>query len=242
MSVSWQRVSGARGPGTPWLAAVSVLVVAAAVSLATPPVANAQLRAALGRALGTSDVRVQVSAWPPPALWWGRVDVMAVEARHMRVGALDVDAFDATLNGVRFDPAALYLNRPLVFRSLGGGTARAAVTQDALAALLNSQPSVRDAAVTLAAGGVSLAATVLVGGVPLRAAGTGQFVIRGETAVDLVFDQITVGAMVLRGVFARAVTRSINPILDLRALPFGLRLTGVTMGDGTVMLNAVAEP
>ncbi len=240
MSASLPRTTDARGPGTLWVLAVAVLALAAGVSLATPLIANAQLRAALSRTLGTSDVRVQVSAWPPPALWWGQVDVLTVEAHRARVGTLTVEAFDATLNHVWFDPGALYTGRPFVVRTLGGGTARATVTQDALAALLNAQPSVRDAVVTLDAGRVSVAATVSTIGPPVRAKGDGRLVIRGGTAVDLVLDRVTAGGFTLQGGFARAVAQAINPVLDLREVPFGLHFTGVTVGGGKAMLDAVA--
>lgn len=228
-----------RGPGGLWLATVIALALAAAVSFATPAVANAQLSAALGHALGTSEIRVRVSAWPSPALWWGRVDVLVVAARHLRMGTVNVDAFDATFTHVRVDPASLYANRPLTIRSPGTGVASATVTQEALAALLNQQPSVRNASVTLEGGRVSVDGTVTVLGASMHATGDGHLVVRGGTAVDLVLDRVSVGGLLLGGGLAEEVTRSINPLLDLRVLPFGLRLSGVTVADGKATLDAV---
>lgn len=233
-----RRASAGRDPGAVWSAVVGVLAVAVGVSLLTPPIANAELRVALGRALATADIRVNAASWPPPALWWGQVDVLAVTARHLRVGTLDVDAFDATLNRVRFAPGALYAGRALVIRSLGSGVAHMTVTQDALAALLAAQPSLRDVAVALQAGRVSLGATVSLLGASLRATGSGRLALRSDTAVDLVLDEITVGGVSLPGTFADAVTRSVNPVLDVRSLPFDLRLTGLTIAEGRAMLQA----
>jgi len=229
-----------QGPGVAWFAAVGILVAAIGVSTLTPPIANAALRVALGRALDTADIRVSAVAWPPPALWWGQVDVLAVTARHVRVGTLDVDAFDATLNRVLFDPGALYAGRALVIRSLGTGIARVTVTQEAMAALLAAQPSLRDVAVALRDGRVSLGATVSLLGASLRATGSGRLALRGDTAVDLVLDRLMVGGMPLPETFAAAVTRSVNPVLDVRSLPFSLHLTGVTVAAGRAMLQAAA--
>ncbi len=225
-----------------WLGAVGLLVVATGISLATPPIADAQLRAALGRTLGTSNIEVRIATWPPPAVWWGKVDVLSVAARHLRVGTLDVDAFDATLNRVRFDPEVLYATRALEIRSLGSGVAHVTVTQDALAALLALQPSLRDVAVTLQSGRVSLGATVSVLGASLRATGDGRLVLRGDTAVDLLLDQIAVAGVHLPAAMMGEVARSVNPVLDVRSLPFGLHLTGLTIAGGRVMLDAVAGP
>lgn len=212
--------------------------MAVGLSLLTPPVANAALRVALGRALDTAEIRVNAVSWPSPALWWGQVDVLAVTARHLRAGTLEVDAFDATLNRVRVDPGALYAGRTLVIRSVGSGVAHVTVTQDALAALLAAQPSLRDVAVALQDGRVSLEATVSVLGASLRATGSGRLALRGDTAVDLVLDRITVGGLPLPGPFADAVIRSVNPVLDVRSLPFDLRLTGLTIAEGRAMLQA----
>jgi hypothetical protein len=218
---------------------VAALAVAAGGSLATPPIASAQLGAALGRSLGTSDISVQVSGWPPPALWWGRVDVLAVKARHLHMGTLDVESFDATLSHVRFDPAVLYANRPFVILAIGTAVAHVTVTQEALAALLNTQPALRGMTVALQAGRVSLAGNVVALGGAVSATGDGRFVVRGGTAVDLVLDHVALGGIALPAAVSDQVMRSINPVLDLRTLPFDLRLSGVTVGNGTATLDAV---
>lgn len=234
----WRRPPWGRSPSTTWFLAVGLLAVATALSLATRSVTAALLRGALGRSLGTSDVRVDLVAWPPPAVWWGHVDVLSVAARTLRIGTLDVDAFDATLNQVELDPAALYRRGAVVVRSLGAGTARVTVSADALARVLASQASVRDAVVEVRAGHVILSATVSVLGAPLRAQGDGHLVLRNGTEVDLLLDRVTVGGVALPPPVVGRAMRAVNPIVTLNGLPFGLRLTGVTAEDGRVMLDA----
>lgn len=221
---------------------VGLLALAAGVSVATPPIAGAVFQAALGRSLRASDVRVGVGVWPPTAAWGGRVDVLTVAARRLKLGTLDVDAFTAALRDVRFDPQALYLDHVLVIRSLGSGIARVTVSEASLAGLLAGQPSLSDVSVGLEPGRVSVGATIWAMGASLRATGDGRLVLRGDAAVDLVFDRISVagpaGAVILPGAVAGEVTRSMNPILDVRSLPFGLRLTGLTVGRGQATLDA----
>ena len=83
----------------------------------------------------------------------------------------------------------------------------------------------------LADGRVRLAATVSVFGASLRAAGDGRLVLRGGTAVDLVFDRIAVAGVPLPDAVAARVTAAVNPVLDIGALPFGLRLRTVRVTE-----------
>ncbi len=233
------REPGGR-PGGVWLVTVGLLGAAVGASLAAPPIAAAQLRMVLGRTLGAESVRADVVAWPPPALWWGKVDVLSVTIRHLRVGALEVDAFEATLSNMRFDPEALYVRRALVIRSLGSGIAHVTISQDALTHLLATQSAIRDAAVELRDGRVTLSATMLVLGAALRATGEGRLLLHGATRVDLVLDRLTVTGIRLPPALIDEVTGAMNPILDVRGLPFGLRLAGVRVDEGKVTLDAVA--
>lgn len=227
-----------KGPSPAWFLAVGLLAIAAGLSLATRSVTAALLRGALGRSLGTSDVRVDLVAWPTPAVWWGHVDVLSVAARTLRIGTLDVDTFDATLNQVELDPDALYRRGAVVVRSLGAGTAHVTVSADALARILASQASVRDAVVEVRAGRVVLSATVSVLGAPVRAQGDGRLVLRNETEVDLRLERVTVGGVSLPPPVVTRAMRAVNPIVRLDGMPFGLHLTGVVAEDGRVRLDA----
>lgn len=233
------RKTGVRA-GVVWWAAVVALVVAIGVSVGGPTVASAALDMALVRALNAERVQVEVAAWPPPALWWGRVDVLTVTARNLRIGALRVQSFDATLDHVQMDAGALYAERQIVIRSVGSGAARITVAQDALQGVLGAQSSVRDAVVTLHPGRVSVAATVGVLGMSLRAVGTGRLVLRGQQAVDLALDRVTVGGVPVPSAIVAQLIGGLNPVVDVGALPFGLHLTGVTVVEGEVIVDAAA--
>ncbi len=233
--------SGARRPTRLRLVSTGLVILAAALSGLAPLIAGAALRVALSRDLRTADVRVGVATWPPPALWAGRIDVLSVAARHLRLGALAVDAFDAQLGGVRLDPRALYLARVLVIRQLRSGVAHVTVSQDALRDLLAARPPLHDVSVGLGPGVVRVGATLPVLGAPLRATGEGHLVLRGGTMVDLVLDRVAVAGIPLPPAAAGEVAGAVNPILDVRSLPFSLRLVTLVVGDGRATLDAVVD-
>ncbi|HEV2439399.1 MAG TPA: DUF2993 domain-containing protein [bacterium] len=230
-----------RRPGALWLTLVAVLALALAASVATPFIAGAAIRAALVRSFGTGDIAVTARAWPAPALWWGNIGTLSVAARALRIGRLDVAAFDAVLARVDVDPGPLYGRRELVVRSVGSGFARVMVTAENLARLVAAQPSVKQVAVHLRPGTMVLDGTVSVLGADFPASVAGHLAVRDAAHLDLVVDRVTVlnGLPVPPDVASR-LAASINPILDLGSMPFGLRLTKVTIGQGIVMLQAAA--
>jgi hypothetical protein len=225
-----------------WLAVVCVLAVALVLGALTPVLAGAVLRSALGSQFDTSDVRVHVDAWPPLALWAGRIDVLTVTALHPRLGTLVADRFDATLDGVQLDAGALYARHTFVIRRLGSGVARVTVSQEAIRGLLAAQPSLHDVSVALESGRIAVDATLSMLGAPVRAAGEGRLVLHDGTTADFVFDQFTVAGVPLPPLVGDQVARSINPVVDVRLLPLHVRLTGVQVADGTATLDAIIVP
>jgi hypothetical protein len=226
-----------------WIGVVALLAVALAASLAAPSVAGTALHIALVRSFGTGDVTVTVWSRPAPALWWGNIGMLSVAARSLRMGRLDVAAFDATLRQVDVDAGLLYGRRLLAIRSVAGGTARVMVTADNLTRLVAAQPAVKQVVVHLTPGTMVLDGTVNVFGADVPASLAGHLVVRDAAHLDLVVDRITVmGGLPVPGDIAARLAASVNPILDVGRLPFDLRLTGVMIGNGIVMLRASAGP
>lgn len=250
VSIARRTASGAIQPAISgrrtlafWLAAVGLLAAALAASLGAPPAAGTALRIALVRSFGTDDVTVAVHSWPAPALWWGNIGMLSVSARSVRMGRLDVAAFDATLRQVNVDAGLLYGRRRLAVRSVAGGTARVMVTADDLARLVATEPAVKQVVVHLRPGMMVLDGTVSVFGADVPASLTGHLVVRDAARLDLVVDRITVmGGLPVPADVAAQLVASINPIVDVGRLPLNLRLTGVMIGNGIVMLTAAAGP
>ena len=227
--------------GLLWLAGVAVLAAALAASLAAPSLAGAAMKAALSRSFGTGDVAVIVRTVPAAALWWGNIGFLSVEARSVRMGRLDVALFDATLSHVDVDAGLLYGRRELAVRSVGAGSARVIVTADNLARLVAAQPSVKQVVVHMRPGVIVLDGTVSVIGADFPASLTSHLVVRDAARLDLVVDRVTVlGGLPIPQDVASRLAASINPVVDIGRLPFGLRLTKVTIGNGIVMLQAAA--
>lgn len=228
-------------PGVVWLAAVAVLALALAASLAAPLMAGTAMRLALVRSFGTRDVAVTVQAWPAPALWWGSIGLLTVAARSVHAGRLDVAAFDATLTRIAVDPALLYGRGELAVRSVGSGIARITVTADDLARLVGAQASVKRVVVHLRPGAIVLDGAVNVLGAEFPASVVGHLAVRDPAHVDLVVDRLTVmNGLPVPPDVASGLAASINPVVDVGRLPFSLRLTTVTIGEGILVLQAVA--
>lgn len=224
-----------------WIAVVAVLSIALAASLTAPDVAGMAIRGALVRSFGTPDVSVTVQSRPAPALWWGNIGVLSVAARSLHVGRLDVAAFEAILTRVAVNPGRLYGRRELAVRSVGSGVARVTVTADDLARLVGEHTMVKHVVVHLRPGTIVLDGTVAVLGTEFPASVDGHLVVRDARHLDLVVDRVTVmnGLPIPADVSSR-LAAAMNPVLDVGQMPFGLRLTNVTIGEGVLMLQAVA--
>jgi hypothetical protein len=182
---------------------------------------------------------VVVESWPPPVLWWGRVDHMVVHARDVAVGDLRFDQFSASFRGLRIDPRALYADGALVVRGLQSGIAQATLGQEALAGALARQRSVRVDALVLRRDGMTVRGTIQVLGTDVVVEGDGRLVLNGPDAIDLILNRASVAgaassAMMLKGRLAARLPS----VLRVPPLPLGLRLTGLHMEDGRLLLDA----
>jgi hypothetical protein len=224
--------------GALWLFTVGVLAIAAGGSLGTPVIARALLKAFLHDLLHPGSLEVRLEVWPPPALWWGRVDILTVLAHEVRIGDLQFQTFDATLADLRFDPGALYVDHNFVIQSVGAATAHATVSQDELARVLARQPGVRVDEIVLRPGQVFLRGAVRWLGAEVPAEATGRLVLNGSTAVDLILDHVTLTGGTVRGTLGTPSVLRLRSVISVPPLPFGFRLTGVRVDDGKVVLDA----
>ncbi|HKV45240.1 MAG TPA: DUF2993 domain-containing protein [bacterium] len=224
-------------PGRLWLVAVGVLALAVAVNLGTPLVAAAAFRGYLMALLPSRALDVRLMAWPPLALWWGRVDLLTVAADDVQIGTLQLARFDARLSDMRFDPKALLVQHRVVIDSVRLGVAQATVSQAELAHALVLQPNVRVDSIVLRRDQVLLKGAVRVLGAELPADGVGHLVLNGDTAIDLVLDRVTVaGGAVSMPNGGPALT--LKSVIAVPPLPFGFRLTAVRTDDGKLVLDA----
>ena len=229
-------------PGALWLWSVGILAAAVGASLGTPAFAAAAFKETLIPILGTNRITVILEAWPPPALWWGRVGRMTVVALDARAGDLALEQFTATLYGVRVDPRALYADRALLIRSIAAGSARGLVSQEALARSLALQPGVRVDTVLLRPDGVVVRGALRVFGTDVAVEGAGRFVLAGSDTLDLILDRVTLGGSGASTVVGGRLATRIPSVLRIPPLPLGLRLTDVHTEDGRLVLDAATGP
>lgn len=226
-------------PGRLWLFAVAVLGVAVAVNLGSPVAAVAALKGYLATLMPSRGMDVRIVAWPPIALWWGRMDLLAVAAHDAQIGTLQMEEFDATFSDLRFDPEALLVHHTLVISALRVGIAHGTISQAELLHALALQPNVRVDSVVLQPGRVFLKGAVRVLGAELPAQGVGHLVLNGDTAVDLVLDHVAAGGGPLP---TSGPSVTLKSVLSVPSLPFGFHLTGVRTGDGRLVLDAGMGP
>jgi LmeA-like phospholipid-binding len=227
-----------RRPGSVWCWSVGLLAAAIGANLATPPVVGAAFARPLRTALGTAQVDVIVESWPPPVLWWGRVDRMAVNARDVAAGDLRFERFTASFRGLRIDSRALYADGALVVRGLQSGIAQATLTQEALAAALARQRGVRVDVLVLRRDGVMVRGTIQVLGTDVAVEGDGRLVLNGPNAIDLILNQATLAGAAPSAMLKGRLVARVPSVLRVPPLPLGLRLTGLHMEDGRLLLDA----
>jgi hypothetical protein len=225
-------------PGSVWRWSVGLLAVALGANLATPPLVGAALARPLRTALGTTQVDVVVESWPPPVLWLGRVDQMAVQARNVATGDLRFERFIASFRGLRIDPRALYADGALQVRGLQSGIAQATLAQEALAAALARQRGVRVQALVLRRDGVTVRGTVQVLGTDVAVEGDGRLVLNGADAIDLILDHAAVAGAAPSAMLKGHLVARVPSVLRIPPLPLGLKLTGLHMEDGRLLLDA----
>jgi LmeA-like phospholipid-binding len=235
-------VAPPRRPGTLWLWSVAVLAAAIGANLGTPVIAAAAVRGSLRTLLGTAQVDVALQTWPPPALWWGSVDRMTVRARDVQTGDLRLDQFDATFQGVRLDPRALYAERILVIRSVESGRARGTMSQEALARAIAQQRGVRVEMLALRSGRVLVRGTIRVLGADVAVDGSARLALHGHDSIDLILDRTRVAGVGSVAAIRGQLTTRVSPALRVPALPLGLRLTNVRVEDGRLLLDAATGP
>jgi hypothetical protein len=220
---------------------VGVLAAVVGANLVTPGIAGAALKEPLRTLLVASQVDVALAAWPPVALWWGNIESMTILARDVQAGDLRLERFGATLHEVRVDARALYAGRTIVIRSIGSGSARGTVSEEALAQALRRQSAVRIDSVALRPGTVRVRGAVRALGMAVAVEGDGRLVLTGGDTVDLILDRASVsgtGSITLGG----QLTTRVPSVLRIPPLPLGLRVTGIRMDDRRLVLDAATGP
>ena len=217
-------------------AVVALLAALAASGCSVSGRVESEIEGALPAALGPADA--YDATVDGVDLGAGTADrISIVGDRVAREDAPVVDRLTVELRGVRYDRKTK--------RILGARSARATarVLPLDLADYLARQRGVGDARVTLAAPD---RATVRVEGeveglrLPVAAEVTGRLEAAGGT-VRLAVDDVRAAGIGLGGALARRLEERINPVVDLTDEALALRVTGVRVEGGELVLDAEGD-
>ena len=90
--------------------------------------------------------------------------------------------------------------------------------------------------------GVLVRGAVEALGVSVPAEGSGRLVLSTDGAVDLVLEQLSVAGKGMPISGSAKLSTRLHGVISLPPLPLGFRLTGVTMDNGRLVLNAGTAP
>ncbi len=163
--------------------------------------------------------------------------VRVVGERVARADAPVIDRLDVTLRGVAFDRSSRRLTR------VDDARATARLLPADLAAALATQRGIAEADLSLASPDrVTVRVRGEIGGarLPVGAEVRGRVVAR-DGRVHLDVDDVRAAGIGLGSALARRVSDEINPVVDLTDEDLALRVTGVRVAEGALVLEATGD-
>jgi LmeA-like phospholipid-binding len=166
----------------------------------------------------------------------GRIPWINIHSRNVRaIEGLTLDELDVRLEGVRFSRASRAV------QEIGMTRFDARVSAPSVVRFIHHRsPNLRDVQVAFTGQGVRVHATPsLVGiGVPLEVEGRPS--LRGSAAIDFSASRVAVLRLGLPEFAVRRLEERINPLVDLRTMPFPVHLTAVRVEDDRAVISGTA--
>jgi hypothetical protein len=201
------------------------------------------IQAELPRLIGPADQYEVTVSRSSGNLVAGRIPWIDILGRNVRaIEGLSLGELRVRLEGVRFDRAKRELTEVTQSR-FEARLGAASLTRY----LQQRSPSLRDVQVRFTQGRVQVRATPALLGIGVPVQVTGRPVLRGGTALHFDADRVAVLRIGLPEFVAQRLEASVNPLVDLAAMPFPLQLSTVTIqGDraiftGTATIRGVRE-
>lgn len=194
------------------------------------------IRAQLPRLIGPAD-RYDVSVSRSTAgLIAGRIPWIDIRAQNVRaLKGLNLDVLSVRLEGVRFNRA------DRTVREIEQSRFEARIAPGSIQRFIQSRaPALRDARVSITRGEVRVRLTpALLGlGVPVEV--DGRPVLRGATAIDFKANHVSVLHLGLPEFIVARLEARVNPLVDLAALSFPVRLSAVRIDGDRVVVDGAA--
>lgn len=218
-------------------------MVLAAVEIILPKVVSDAVAQGLGGLTGSKQVVAKVEKSPAVFMLGGTFDRVSADASDVKTDKLAFRNMHIALTGVAVDMPSLLTKRALVLRQVDDAVITATITQEELAAFLNSSvKGVKNAVVTLSPGKVEVDSVLTLGGiarVDIRLEGriAGD---REKHSITFVTDRFWLNNTPVGNIGGSLLTEV--ALLDLKKLPFGVNVRDIVMEQGQVTIYTDNRP
>ncbi|HWR42455.1 DUF2993 domain-containing protein [Sporomusa sp.] len=214
-----------------------ITMVLAAVEIVLPKVVSDAVAQGLRDLTGSKQVVAKVDKSPAIFMLGGKFDRVSADASDVKADKLTIRNMHITLTGVAVDIQSLLTNRTLVLQKVDDAVITTTITQEELAAFLNSSvKGVKNAAVTITPGKVEVSSVLTLGGIARvdvklegRIAGD-----RENHSIKFVTDRFWLNNTPVGNIGGSLLTEVL--LLDLKKLPFGVNVRDIVMEQGQVVI------
>ncbi|SMC40562.1 LmeA family phospholipid-binding protein [Sporomusa malonica] len=212
-------------------------MVLAAVEVVLPKLVSDAVAQGLRDLTGSKQVTAKVDKSPAILMLGGKLDRVTADASDVKTDKLTVRNMHIALTGVDVDIHSLITNRTLVLQKLDNVDLTATITQEELAAFLNSSvKGVKNAVVAITPGKVEISSALTLGGfarvdVKLEGRIAGD---RENRRIKFVTDRFWLNNTPVGSIGGSLLTEV--PLLDLKKLPFGVNVRDIVMEQGQVII------
>lgn len=214
-----------------------IVMVIAAVQMILPKVVSDAVAQGLREMTGSKQVTAKVDKSPAILMLGGKFDKVTADASDVKTEKITFRTMNISLTGVDVDIQSLLTSRKLVLEKLSDVAITATLTQEELAAFLNSSvKGVKNAVVSINSGKVEVSSALTLGGFARvdvkfegRIAGD-----REQQRITFVTDRFWLNNTPVGNIGGSLLTEV--PLVDLKKLPFGVNVRDVVMEDGQVII------
>ncbi len=220
-----------------------ITMVLAAVEIVLPKVVSDAVAQGLRDLTGSKQVVAKVDKSPAVLMLGGKFDKIAADASDVKTDKLTFRNMHIALTDVAVDMPSLLTKRALVLRQVGDAVITTTITQEELAAFLNSSvKGVKNAVVTLSPGKVEVDSVLTLGGIArvdikLEGRITGD---REKHSIKFVTDRFWLNNTPVGNIGGSLLTEV--ALLDLKKLPFGVNVRDIVIEQGQVTIYTDNRP
>ncbi|MDU4959281.1 MAG: DUF2993 domain-containing protein [Sporomusaceae bacterium] len=218
-------------------AVAAIAVALAGLALFLPQLVSQAVAQGMQKVLHSSQVTASVEKSPSFLLLSGQFDTVRLTAKDAKPDKLLFSDMRADLSGVRLDMGQLLSARRVVLQEVKTATLTASIDQEELGRYLNqSVKGVKNAAVTVKEGKVQVAGTFGLGQIAQMTVTLEGRVVTDGQKIKLVTEKILLNNSQV-GSLGGSLLSDI-PLVDVKALPFGVKVREIAADQGRLTIIA----